>query len=160
MCCCFDVALMQLLLSSLRAVQQRSKLCQALNCGVTLPSPPPAGGVSRSSDLWGDSEHLALRDHAAARQFPTGGHTPQLHQKRLPQRGGGGAGRPWASRARPSDPRQEIQHVRRPTTGPLRAPTAHSVPQWWGTFRLKAPSLLPSVFTPEFFKHTVECLSP
>lgn len=149
MCCCF-----------VHAVRQRSKLPRA-ELRVCLPSPPPSGGVSRSSDLRGDSEHLALWDHAAARQLPPGGHAPQLHQLRLPQRRGGGARRPWASGTRSSDPRQEIQHVRRPTTGPLRAPAAHSISQRWGTFRLNSPSLPPSVFTPEFFKHrTFESITP
>lgn len=135
--------------------------CQRLNCEVTPPSPPPSGGVSRSSDLRGDSQHPALWDHAAARQLPTGGHAPQLHQLRLPQRRGGGAGRPWASRARPSDPRQEIQHVRRPAVGLLRAPTGDSVSQWWGAVRLNSPSLPPSVFSPEIFKQrTFESVTP
>lgn len=87
-------------------------------------SPPTSGGVSRSSHLRGDSEHLALRGHAAAGQLPAGGHASELHQLRLSQRGRGRARRRWAPRARPTNPRQEIQHVRRPAPGTLKPQTA------------------------------------
>lgn len=107
MCCLMDIQ---------KADQSTGNLPHA-----DLPSAPPSGGVSWSPDLRGDSEHLALWDPAAARQLPAGGHAPQLHKLRLSQRRGGGAGRAGASRARPPDPREEIQHVRRPAAGPLKA---------------------------------------
>lgn len=88
-----------------------------VSCYVSLLN---SGGVSWSSHLWGDSEHLALRDDATAWQLPVRGHEAELHQLRLSQRGWGGARRSWASRACPSNSRQEVQHVRRPATGTLR----------------------------------------
>lgn len=106
-------------------------------------SPSTSGGVSRSSHLRGDSEHLALRDHAAAGQLPAGGHASELHQLRLSQRGRRRARRRWAPRARPANPRQEIQHVRRPATGTLKPQTAgarFSYPQW--TFKYENHTFL------------------
>lgn len=101
------------------------------------------GGVSWSSDLWGDSEHLALRDNAAAWQLPAGGHTSELHQLWLSQWGRGGARGSWASGTCPSNTCQEVQHVWRPATRTLRLK-----PQTTGqisTFHMKENSNIKSV---------------
>lgn len=78
------------------------------------------GGVPWSSHLWGDPELAALWDHATARQLPSGGHTPKLQQLWLSERGRGWARRNGAARARPKNPRQTVQHVRRSPAGTLR----------------------------------------
>lgn len=60
-----------------------------------------SGGIPWSANLRGDSEHLALRDDAAARQLPARGHASEIQQLWLSQRGGGGAWRSRTARACP-----------------------------------------------------------